>query len=43
MGINCYSDNGRNSSIQKMVKLKNNFEKKELIGLGGSSKVKCNI
>ena len=40
MGINCYEANKRNPLKEKMVKLKNNFEKMYLIGTGSSSKVK---
>ena len=40
MGIDCNEVNKRNPLKEKMVKLKNNFEKKDLIGIGSSSKVK---
>ena len=41
MGITCYEVNKRNNLFKEsMVKLKNNFEKKDLIGIGSSSKVK---
>ena len=43
MGISCYEVNKRNLFKEKMVKLNNNFEKKDLIGIGSSSKVKWNI
>ena len=40
MGISCYEVNKRNLFKEKMVKLNNNFEKKDLMGIGSSSKVK---
>ena len=43
MEYDCYEVNKRNPFKEKMFKLKNNFEKKDLIGIGSSSKVKWNI
>ena len=43
MGVRCYTSNEGDSTKDKMNKLKNSFEKKNLIGIGSSSKVKCNI
>ena len=40
MGNDSYEVNKRNPFKEKMFKLKNNFEKKDLIGIGSSSKVK---
>ena len=43
MGIYCYSIDRKDPLTEKMSKLKNNIEKKKLIGTGGSSKVKFKI
>ena len=43
MGIHCYASEKRDPIKEGMIKLKNKFEKENLIGIGGSSKVKCNI
>ena len=40
MGIRCYSIDKTDPLKERMIKLKNNFEKINLIGVGGSSKVK---
>ena len=43
MGMRCYSLDKSDPYKERIIKLKNNFEKVDLIGIGGSSKVKCNI
>ena len=43
MGLYCYSLEKKDPLSDKMNQLKNNIEKKNLIGTGGSSKVKYNI
>ena len=43
MGIYCYSIDRKDPLTEKMSKLKNDIEKKNLIGTGGSSKVKFKI
>ena len=43
MGVHCYASEKRDPIKEGMIKLKNKFEKENLIGIGGSSKVKCNI
>ena len=43
MGIRCFSFDKNDPLKAKMINLKNNFEKVNLIGIGGSSKVKLNI
>ena len=43
MGIYCYSIDRKDPLTEKISKLKNNIEKKNLIGTGGSSKVKFKI
>ena len=43
MGIYCYSIDRKDPLTEKMSKLKNNIEKKNLIGTGGSSKVNFKI
>ncbi len=43
MGVHCYTSHEGDSIKHITLKLKNSFEKKSLIGIGGSSKVKCNI
>ena len=40
MGIHCYNfDDKRDHLKEKMIKLKKNFQKQNLIGIGASSKV----
>jgi hypothetical protein len=40
MGIHCYNfDDNRDHLKEKMIKLKNNFQKQNLIGISASSKV----
>ena len=43
MGTRCYTFDKNDPLKEKMIILKNNFEKVNIIGIGGSSKVKCNI
>ena len=43
MGTRCYTLDKNDPLKEKMIILKNNFEKVNIIGIGGSSKVKCNI
>ena len=43
MGVRCYASHERDFLKEKMLKLQNSFEKKNIIGIGSSSKVKCNI
>ena len=43
MGTRCYTFDKIDPLKEKMIILKNNFEKVNIIGIGGSSKVKCNI
>ena len=43
MGMRCFSFDKNDPLKAKMINLKNNFEKVNLIGIGGSSKVKLNI
>ena len=41
--MRCFSFDKSDPLKSKMINLKNNFEKVNLIGIGGSSKVKLNI
>ena len=43
MGIYCYSIDRKDPLNEKMNQIKNNIEKKNLIGTGGSSKVKYKL
>jgi len=43
MGMRCFSFDKNDPLKTKMINLKNNFEKVNIIGIGGSSKVKLNI
>ena len=43
MGTRCYTFDKNDPLKEKMIILKNNFEKVNIIGIGGSSKVKFNI
>ena len=43
MGMRCFSFDKNDPLKAKMINLKNNFEKVNIIGIGGSSKVKLNI
>ena len=41
--MRCFSFDKNDPLKAKMINLKNNFEKVNIIGIGGSSKVKLNI
>ena len=43
MGLYCYSLEKKDPLNEKMNQIKNNIEKKNLIGTGGSSKVKYKL
>ena len=43
MGTRCYTLDKNDPLKEKMIILKSNFEKVNIFGIGGSSKVKCNI
>ena len=43
MGTRCYTFDKSDPLKEKMFILKNNFEKVNIIGIGGSSKVKFDI